>query len=411
MSELSTHGEAGLSRGAVALQRYEHSVMGTFGTPLRVLTHGAGSYVWDADGNRYLDLLGGIAVNALGHAHPAWVDAVSKQAATLAHVSNFFATPTQIELAEKLLDLACAPAGSRVFFTNSGAEAAEAAFKMARKTGKRRIIALENSFHGRTMGALALTGKPTIREPFAPLPAGVEFVPRDDIDALVAAATAGDLAAIVLEPIQGEAGVRPLSHAYLELARELATRHQALLVFDEVQTGVGRTGAWFAHQLHGVQPDAMMLAKGLGGGFPIGALVAFGERAGSLLGKGEHGSTFGGNPLATAAALATITTIENAGILDNVKSVGEQLRAGLGAIPGVAEVRGEGLLLGVGLATPVSARVAAAAIDAGFIVNAPGPDTIRLAPALTLTSDEAQTFIAWLATYAAAQPFDSVAAS
>lgn len=403
-SGLSGHGEAGLEHGNVALQRYRHAVMGTFGVPQRVLVRGEGSYVWDADGNRYLDLLGGIAVNALGHAHPAWVQAIAMQAATLAHTSNFFATGPQIELAEKLLDIAQAPPGSRVFFTNSGTEALEAAFKMARKTGKGTIIALESSFHGRTMGALAMTGKEAIRAPFDPMPAGVTFVPRNDLAALRAAVT-DDLAAIVLEPIQGEAGVHPLSHEFLECARGLASRHGALLIFDEVQTGVARTGAWFAHQLHGVMPDVMTLAKGLGGGFPIGAVVAFGERAGTMLAKGEHGSTFGGNPLATAAALATLRVIEDEGLVANVKHVGEHIRTAIGAIPGVVGVRGEGLLLGVVLATPVSAAVAAAALDAGFIVNPPSPDTLRLAPALNLTVGEADTFIGWLASYAADHPF------
>ena len=404
MSDLSSHGEAGLERGHVALNRYQHAVMGTFGVPQRVLVRGEGSYVWDADGNCYLDLLGGIAVNVLGHAHPAWVQAVATQAATLAHTSNFFATGPQIELAEKLLDIAQAPPGSRVFFTNSGTEALEVAFKMARKTGKGTIISLESSFHGRTMGALALTGKEAFRTPFEPMPPGVTFVPRNDLSALRAAVD-DDLAAIVLEPIQGEAGVHPLTHAYLELARELASRHGALLIFDEVQTGVARTGAWFAHQLHGVTPDVMTLAKGLGGGFPIGAVVAFGARAGSLLVKGEHGSTFGGNPLATAAALATLRVIEDEALIANVKAVGEHLRTTIGTIPGVTDVRGEGLLLGIVLATPVSAGVAAAALEAGFIVNPPSPDTIRLAPPLNLSVGEADTFVRWLASYAAAHPF------
>ncbi|MEX0913459.1 MAG: aminotransferase class III-fold pyridoxal phosphate-dependent enzyme, partial [Demequina sp.] len=241
--------------------------MGTYGTPMRVLVRGDGSHVWDADGNRYLDLLGGIAVNALGHAHPAWVKAVADQAATLAHTSNFFATPPQIALAESLMTLAQAPSGSRVFFSNSGAEANEAAFKLARRTGRETIIALEGSFHGRTMGALSMTHKPAIREPFEPMPAGVQFIAPDDVEALHAAV--GDhVAAIILEPIQGEAGIVPLSSTFIAQARALATQHGALLIVDEIQTGVGRSGAWFAHQRHGVQPDVMTLAKGLGGGFP-----------------------------------------------------------------------------------------------------------------------------------------------
>ncbi|WP_296664839.1 acetylornithine transaminase [Demequina sp.] len=393
------HGGAGLERGRVDLQRYEHSLMGTYGQPMRVLARGEGSWVWDADGNRYLDLLGGIAVNALGHAHPAWVAAIAHQAATLSHTSNFFATEPQIRLAERLLELAQAPPGSRVFFANSGTEANEAAFKMARKTGKRTVIALDEGFHGRSMGALSMTGKESIRAPFTPLLERVVFVPRDDTDALHAAVTeAGeDLAAVIVEPIQGESGVRPLAHAFLAAARELTLQHEALLIMDEVQTGVARTGAWFAHQLHGIRPDVMTLAKGLGGGFPIGAVVAFGERAGALLAKGDHGTTFGGNPLAAAAALATLDVIEEEGLLAHAKALGEHLRTALGAIDGVVEVRGEGLMLGIGLSAAVSADVARAAVEAGFIVNPPSPDTIRLVPALTLTRPEADLFVAWMA--------------
>jgi len=376
------------------LDRYEKAIMATFGTPQRVLARGEGSYVWDADGNRYLDLLGGIAVTALGHAHPGWVQAIASQAATLAQASNFFATEPQIALAERLLQLADAPAGSRVFLTNSGTEAMEAVFKMARKTGRTRIVALDHSFHGRSMGALALTGKEAIRAPFEPLPAGVEFVPRGDLAALREAA-GDDLAAIVLEPIQGESGVHPLSTEYLQLARDICTEHGALLAFDEVQTGVARTGAWFAHQLHGVVPDVMALAKGLGGGVPIGAVVAFGPWAGTLLVKGEHGSTFGGNALATAAALATLRILEEEDVLTNVKNVGEHTRTALSALPFVNEVRGEGLMLGAALSAPVSAQVAAAALEAGFIVNAPTPDALRLVPALTISAKEIDTFIAW----------------
>lgn len=402
------HGGAGLEKGAVELQRYGHALMGTYGQPMRVIERGEGSYVWDADGNKYLDLLGGIAVNTLGHAHPAWVAAITQQAQTLAHTSNFFATRPQIELAEKLLELANAPSGSRVFFSNSGAEANEAAFKMARRTGKGTIIALEGSFHGRTMGALAMTHKHAIREPFEPMPAGVVFVPAGDVEALRTAATeAGDdLAAIILEPIQGEAGVRPLMHGFMAAARVFATRHDALLIMDEIQTGVARTGAWFAHQLHGITPDVMTLAKGLGGGFPMGAVVAFGERAGALLTKGDHGTTFGGNALGAAVALATLRTVEDEGLIANVKTVGEHLRSTLGAVSGVTEVRGEGLLLGIGLAAPVSAQIAAAALEAGFIINPPSPDTIRLAPALNLTTAEADTFIDWFTGYVAAHPIE-----
>jgi len=288
--------------GSVAAwtERYGHALMDTFGPPQRVLVRGDGAYVWDADGVRYLDLLAGIAVNALGHAHPTLTAAISAQLGTLGHVSNFFATPTQIALAERLLQLAGADEGSRVFLTNSGTEANEAVVKMARRTGRPRILALEGAFHGRTMGALALTHKAAYREPFEPLPGGVEFVPFGDVDALEAALDE-DVAALVVEPIQGEAGVRPLPPGYLARARELTAACGALLVLDEVQTGMGRTGAWFAHQHPhlggGITPDAVTLAKGLGGGFPVGAVIAFGERAATLLGRGQHGTTFGGrNP-------------------------------------------------------------------------------------------------------------------
>lgn len=383
--------------------RYTHAVMDTFGPPQRVLVRGEGAYVWDADGVRYLDLLAGIAVNALGHAHPTLTAAISAQLGTLGHVSNFFGTPTQIALAERLVDLAGAPEGSRVFFTNSGTEANEAAFKMTRRnlradgSPRRRVLALAGAFHGRTMGALALTSKPQYREPFEPLPGGVEFLPFGDLDALEAAfATDGDdVAALVVEPVQGEAGVRTHPAGYLARARELTAAHGALLVLDEVQTGMGRTGGWFAFQDpaigEGVVPDVVTLAKGLGGGFPVGAVLAFGERAATLLGRGQHGTTFGGNPVASAAALATIGVIERDGLLAQVRAVGAALRDGIAACgnPLVASVRGAGLLLAVQLTRPVAPAVVAAALDAGFILNAVAPDAIRLAPPLILTAEQA----------------------
>nr|WP_084076069.1 acetylornithine transaminase [Demequina sp. NBRC 110052] len=395
-SELSAHGEAGTSHGAVGLKRYEHALMGTYGVPQRLLTHGQGSYVWDADGNRYLDLLGGIAVNALGHADPEWAGAIATQAATLGHVSNFFATEPQIRLAERLLEITGAPTGSRVFLCNSGTEANEAAFKLSRRTGRTRILALVDAFHGRSTGALALTHKAAYREPFAPLAPGVEWIPANDIAALEEA-MGDDVAALFVEPVQGEAGVIPLTHAYLSAARELTRRHGALLIADEVQTGIGRTGTWLAMQAHGIQPDVVTLAKGLGGGFPVGALVAYGPEVATMLGKGQHGTTFGGNPLAAAAALATLDAIDHRGLLAHVKAVGEHLKQTIGAIPGVADVRGDGLLLGIALEEQISAEVAAAALEAGFIINPPSPDTIRLAPSLTLTHEEADTFVSWLA--------------
>lgn len=388
-------------------ERYGAAVMNTFGPPRLVLTRGEGSYVVDAEGRRYLDLLGGIAVNAVGHAHPVWVRAVSEQAATLGHVSNFFASPTQVALAEKLLEIVVpggAPAGSRVFLANSGTEANEAALKMARRHGgpaRPRVLALEGSFHGRTMGALALTHKAAYREPFEPLPGGVEFVPFGDVAALEAA-LADDVAALFLEPVQGEAGVRPLPAGYLARARELTAEAGALLVLDEVQTGMGRTGAWMAHHHPhlggGAVPDVVTLAKGLGGGFPIGAAVAIGEHAASLLGPGQHGTTFGGNPLASAAALATIGIIESEGLLTHAAELGRELReklAGLGHAA-VTDVRGEGLLLAVQLGSPAAGGVAAALLEAGFIVNPVREDAIRLAPALNLTGAEADTFLAAL---------------
>jgi acetylornithine/N-succinyldiaminopimelate aminotransferase len=379
------------------MERYTASVMGTYGVPQRVLVRGEGPYVWDADGRRYLDLLGGIATNALGHAHPTLVGAVTAQLSTLGHISNFFASMPQVALAERLLSLLDAPPGSKVFFANSGAEANEAAFKMARRTGRPRILALEGAFHGRTLGALALTHKPAYREPFEPLPGGVEHLPFGDSDALREAVD-DDVAAVVLEPVQGEAGVRPLPAGYLALARELTTRHGALLVLDEVQTGIGRTGAWFAHTRHGVVPDVVTTAKGLGGGIPIGAVVGLGERAAGLLGLGQHGTTFGGNPVAAAAALATLHVIERDGLLANARTVGQRLREGVLAIgsPLVTGVEGEGLLLGIRLASPVAAAVTAAALEAGFVVNAVAPDVVRLAPPLILTADQADSFLAAL---------------
>ncbi|MCD9155041.1 acetylornithine transaminase [Aeromicrobium duanguangcaii] len=370
------------------MERYRSSLMNTFGDPLRVLVRGEGSHVWDADGNRYLDLLGGIAVNALGHGHPAILEAVTNQLQTLGHISNFFASAPQIELAEKLLDLLDAgEAGGRVFFTNSGTEANEAAFKATRRTGRTTIVAAEGSFHGRTMGALALTSKAAYREPFEPLPGDVRWVPYGDADAL-AAAVDETVAAVLLEPIQGEAGVIVPPDDYLAAARRITTEHGALLWLDEVQTGIGRTGDWFGHSPSGVRPDLVTLAKGLGGGIPIGALVALGD-AGSLLGPGNHGTTFGGNPVATAAALAVVSTIESEDLLTATRSRGDQLADGLGRHARVAAVTGRGLLRGVVLTEPRAADVQQAALDAGLIVNAPTPDRLRLAPPLILTEDEA----------------------
>ncbi|MHA7224057.1 acetylornithine transaminase [Arthrobacter sp. RHLT1-20] len=391
----------GHATGAQWLSRYSSSLLGVFGTPQRVLVRGAGCLVWDADGKEYLDLLGGIAVNALGHAHPFVTSVISSQLATLGHVSNFFTSPSQIALAEKLLELTKAPAGSKVFFANSGTEAVEAAFKLARRnTGPARkprtkIIALEGAFHGRTMGALALTAKEAYRAPFAPLPAGVVHIPFGDIGALRDAVD-DTTAAVFLEPIQGEAGVRPLPAGYLTAAREATSAAGALLILDEVQTGIGRTGKWLASEDAGIVPDAVTLAKGLGGGFPIGALITFGPETSSLLTAGQHGTTFGGNPVAAAAALATLHVLENQQLLDHVRDVGDHLRSGLAAVDGVTGVRGEGLLIGFDLDADVGPAVVTAGLEAGFIVNSPTPHTIRLAPPLILTTDQADRFLAAL---------------
>jgi acetylornithine aminotransferase len=376
-------------------RRYADSLMNTFGPPRLVLARGEGPYVWDADGTRYLDLLGGIAVNALGHAHPALVEAVTRQLQTLGHVSNFFATEPQVALAERLLSLLTpqAPGTGRVFFSNSGTEANEAAFKLTRRTGRTHLVAMEGSFHGRTAAALALTSKAVYREPFEPLPGHVTFVPYGDAGALEDAVT-DEAAAVVLEPVQGEAGVVEPPEGFLVAAREVADRHGALLWLDEVQTGMGRCGDWLASASSGVRPDVVTLAKGLGGGIPIGATLAWGDAA-TLLGPGNHGTTFGGNPVAAAAALAVLETIEKEGLLENATTVGALLREGL-VDPRVSEVRGRGLLVGAQLVEDRAAAVAQAAQDRGFIVNPCTPSTVRLAPPLVLTRAQAQDFLdAW----------------
>jgi len=384
---------------ATYLDRYAHSMMGVFGRPKTVLTRGEGCYVWDADGNRYLDLLAGIAVNALGHGHPALVSAVREQAASLIHVSNFFATPPQIELAERLLAVAGAPQGSAVFFANSGSEAVEAAVKLSRRTGRTGLVAAEAAFHGRTMGALALTHKDAYREPFAPLIPSVTHVPLND-EAALRAAVSADVAAVFLEPIQGEAGVVAADPAYLRLARKLTTATGTLLIIDEIQTGVGRTGTWFAFQQAGIIPDAITVAKGLAGGLPIGALVTFGPDVSGLLTAGQHGSTFGGNPLAAAAGLAVLDTIDRDGLLAHTTSVGSHLADSVASLghPLISGVRGTGLLRAIVLSADVSAVVADRALSAGFIINAPTPDALRLTPPLVIATEQIDSFVTALPT-------------
>ena len=390
--------------------RYHEALMDTFGPPQRILTRAQGCTVVDDTGAEYLDLLGGIAVNVLGRCHPAIERAVSTQLATLDHVSNFFATPPQIELAERVLGIVCAdavPDGSRVFFTNSGTESNECAIKMIRTWGNTkidegtkgfsvdttpRIIALTGAFHGRSAGALSVTWKEAYRTPFAPLLEGIEFIEPNNMDALDRHLTQG-VAGIIVEPIQGEAGVYPLSDEYLQAVRRRCNEIGALMVVDEVQSGMGRTGQWMAHHHAGITPDVVTLAKGLGGGMPIGACVGIGQ-AGSILTQGMHGTTFGGNPVCAAAGLAVIDTIENDALLAHALTLGEQWRAELREVGGAAvrEVRGRGLLIAVEFNEPCASALVRHAADEGFIINAPNAHTIRLAPPLTLSDQQAQSF-------------------
>ncbi|HLH82183.1 MAG TPA: acetylornithine transaminase [Trebonia sp.] len=374
-------------------KRFEAAMMPTYGTPPLAIARGEGCRVWDADGNRYLDLIAGIAVSALGHAHPAIVNAVSSQVATIAHTSNLFVHEPGVALAERLLGLL--KADGRVFFCNSGAEANEAAIKLVRRragTG-RRVVAAIGSFHGRTMGSLAITGKESIREPFGPFGMDVRWIPYGDAAAL-AGAVDDSVAAVFLEPALGEGGVVPPPGGYLRAVRQACDAAGALLVLDEIQSGIGRTGAWFAHQKEGVAPDVLTLAKGLGGGLPIGACVGFGE-CGTAFAKGDHGSTFGANPVACAAALAVLDTIESDNILANVETVGRQLADGIAAIghPLLKGVRGSGLWLAAVLTEAAAPAVATAAQAHGFLVNAVQPDAVRLAPPLILSAAEAQEFL------------------
>ncbi|GKQ34857.1 acetylornithine transaminase [Streptomyces sp. A012304] len=372
--------------------RWQGALMNNYGTPRLALVRGEGSRLWDADGKEYVDFVGGIAVNALGHAHPAVVEAVSRQVAALGHVSNLFIAEPPVALAERLLQHF--GRDGKVFFCNSGAEANEGAFKIGRLTGRTHMVATTGGFHGRTMGALALTGQPGKQEPFLPLPGDVTHVPYGDAQALAAAVTE-ETALVIVEPIQGENGVVVPPAGYLKAARAITAATGSLLVLDEVQTGIGRTGHWFEYQAHeGVLPDVVTLAKGLGGGLPLGATVAFG-RAAELLQPGQHGTTFGGNPVACAAGLAVLDTIENEGLLENVKRQSERLRDGIEGLghPLIASVRGAGLLLGIVLTEPLAPQAQQAAQEAGFLVNAPAPDVVRLMPPLNLGDDAVDAFL------------------
>ncbi|MFL0580289.1 acetylornithine transaminase [Dietzia sp. 179-F 9C3 NHS] len=379
--------------------RWDAAFMHNYGTPPLELVSGRGVTVTAADGREYVDLLAGIAVNALGHAHPAVVEAVSRQVAELGHVSNLYVHPTAVALAERLESLLAADAPVRAFFCNSGAEANEAAFKIARRTGRSRILAAENGFHGRTMGALAMTGQPAKREPFEPMPAGVEFYPYGDIAALTALLeqAPADTAAIILEPLQGEGGVVEPPEGFLADVRALCTEHGILMMVDEVQTGIGRTGAMFATRKAGVVPDVITLAKGLGGGLPIGACLGVGA-AGDLLTAGQHGTTFGGNPVACAAALAVLDTLEADDLLAHVDRLGTMIAAEIECLdhPLVDHVRGRGLLLGMVLTAPLAKSVEVAARDAGYLVGATVADVVRIAPPLVLTEAQAADFVAAL---------------
>ena len=373
------------------VNRWKSSVQNNYGSPSIALVKGKGLVVTDADGKQYLDFLGGIATNILGHAHPAIVKAVTKQVATLTHVSNFYAHPNAVELAEKLAAMT-GNKSAKVFLCQSGAEANEAALKLSRRTGRMRIVAAQGAFHGRTMGALSLTGQPSKREPFLPLVKGVKHVPYGDIEAMRKAVTR-KTAMVIIEPIMGEAGVIVPPADYLQELRAICDAKGALLVIDAVQTGMGRTGDWFGYEYSGITPDVITLAKGLGGGLPLGAMIALGKAA-DLFQPGDHGSTFGGNPVTTAAALAAIKFIEIQKILQKVEKQGAYLMQELAVIPGVAEVRGAGLLLGIELETMKAADIAKALQDQGVLVNAANPTTIRLAPALVVTDAQIKKFVA-----------------
>ncbi|MCK6160545.1 acetylornithine transaminase [Corynebacterium simulans] len=373
------------------IKQWNEAITNTYGAPPLGLVSGAGSTVVDEEGKSYIDMLAGIAVNSLGYGHPAVVQAVSQQVAKLAHVSNLFASEPVVEVAQKL-KARVGDSDARVFFCNSGTEANEAAFKVARLTGKKRVLAAHHGFHGRTMGALVMTGQPGKRAPFEPLPAGVEFYPYGDIEYLrtLVEQDPANTAAIILEPIQGETGVIPAPSGFLVKVRQLCDEYGLLLIVDEVQTGVGRTGDFFAFQSAGILPDVITMAKGLGAGLPIGATIVRGA-AKDLLTPGNHGTTFGGNPVACAAANAVLDTID-AAFISEVRNKGERLAERVAALPGVVEVRGRGLMLGVVLERPVAKQVVSAGFKHGVIVNAPSDSVVRLTP--TLVIEEAELDVA-----------------
>lgn len=374
-------------------QRWQAVMMNNYGTPVMALASGDGAVVTDVDGKSYVDLLGGIAVNVLGHRHPAVIEAVTQQMSTLGHTSNLYATEPGIALAEQLVGLLGADTQARVFFCNSGAEANEVAFKLTRLTGRTRIVAAQDAFHGRTMGSLALTGQPAKQAPFEPLPGEVSHVPYGDVAAL-AAVVDDDTAAVFLEPIMGESGVVVPPEGYLTTAREITARHGALLILDEVQTGIGRTGTFYAHQHDGITPDVITLAKGLGGGLPIGACIAIGPAA-DLMTPGLHGSTFGGNPICTAAALAVLKVLAAEDLVRSAAAKGKSLSHRIEALghPLIDHVRGRGLLQGIVLTQPQAKAAEVAARDAGYLVNAAAPSVIRLAPPLIITDDHLDGFV------------------
>lgn len=372
------------------MKAWDKSLQSNYGTPKIELVSGKGAVVKDSKGNTYLDFLAGIATNVLGHAHPAVVKAVSRQIATLGHVSNFYAHPNVLELSAKLVSMT-GDKSARVFFCNSGAEANEAALKLSRKTGRTRVVATKEAFHGRTMGALSLTGQPSKRDPFKPLIKGITHVPYGDMGAMLRKVNR-KTAMVIVEPIMGEAGVIVPPHGYLQALRELCDETGALLVFDCVQTGMGRTGDWFGYEYSGIRPDVITLAKGLGGGLPLGAMIALGDSA-DLFQPGDHGSTFGGNPVATAAGLAVIETIEKKDLLARVAQVGVELMAEIAMIEGIKSVRGAGLLIGVEFSDPIAKKVAAQCEKNGLLVNGNSESVIRLAPPLVITDAEIKKFL------------------